>query len=211
MTYHYSQELYNQLNHLPGVKPAVVETMARIPREDFTPRSMYSQAYRDVSLPIGYQQTISAPSTVAKMVSYLDVESHHSVLEIGTGSGYQTIVLGKLAKAVYSLELIEELYHQARRRILYDYKQFNVFLYHQDGWRGMEKHAPFDRIIICAALNEIPTELCNQMEIGGKLIMPFGDAEQQLLIIERTHEDSWEQTIKEMVHFVPFLRLQDVS
>ena len=146
-----------------------------MPRHRFVPPSMVPQAYNDHPLPIGNRQTISQPYIVAFMSELLDVEKGHKVLEIGTGCGYQAAVLSVLAGEVYSIEIVEELGVQARERLRtlgYD----NVEVKIGNGYAGWPEQAPFDRIILTAAPNELPRTLIDQLKNGGKLVAPVGDS-----------------------------------
>ena len=151
----------------------VVEAMGSIPRERFVPDGLRAHAYDDRPLPIGEQQTISQPYMVARMTELLNLEGTEKVLEIGTGSGYQTAVLGLLAKAVYSVEIIPTLSQQAEK-LLNELGFTNVNLKVGDGFFGWEEHAPFDAVLVTAAAPKIPELLWRQVREGGQLIMPLG-------------------------------------
>ncbi|MDW1858780.1 protein-L-isoaspartate(D-aspartate) O-methyltransferase, partial [Vibrio sp. Vb0974] len=154
-------------------------------------------------LPIGQGQTISQPYIVARMPELLELQRASNVLEIGTGSGYQTAVLAQIVDHVYSVERIKSLQWEAKRRL----KQldiYNVSTKHGDGWLGWETKGPFDAIIVTAAAEVIPQALLSQLKDGGKMVIPVGDAEQQLLRIERKG-DEYLSTVVEMVRFVPLV------
>jgi protein-L-isoaspartate(D-aspartate) O-methyltransferase len=153
----------------------VLETLERVPRHLFMPAASLGEAYRDEPFPIGYGQTISQPTIVALMTDALDVESEHRVLEIGTGSGYQAAVLSALVSEVYSIEIVAELGNGARDRL----KQLgyeNVRVRVGDGYKGWPDAAPFDRILLTAAPPEVPEALVRQLEEGGLLVAPVGEA-----------------------------------
>jgi len=157
-----------------GVKDKLVlKAMARIPRERFVPTSYHGRAYSDSPLPIGEGQTISQPYVVALMTEALALKSTDRVLEIGTGSGYQAAVLAEIVDEVYTIEIRKNL---ARRSgsLLRDLGYKNVHVKHGDGYFGWPDHAPFDAIIITAAVNHIPPQLLRQLKDGGKLILPLG-------------------------------------
>lgn len=158
----------------------VLAVMGRVPRHEFVGASYRSQAYDDNPLPIGEGQTISQPYIVALMLEMLDLAADQTVLEIGTGSGYQTALLAELGRHVYSIERHGPLAHVAQatlRRLGYS----NVTIEVGDGTAGMPAHAPFDRIIVSAAAPELPQALFEQLKEGGRLVVPVGPAEAQLL------------------------------
>ncbi len=144
-------------------------------------------AHYDTPLPIGYNQTISQPSLVLKMSLLLDLNKEHHVLEIGTGSGYQTAILSHFTKHVYTIELIPELSRQAKKR-LKEMNFTNISFFISDGSIGLKKHAPFDRIIVTAASKEIPQELIEQLDNNGIMIIPIGPPELQDLKLLKKDE-----------------------
>ncbi|PKO50852.1 MAG: protein-L-isoaspartate O-methyltransferase, partial [Betaproteobacteria bacterium HGW-Betaproteobacteria-2] len=163
-----------------------------------------SRAYEDVSLPIGFGQTISQPYIVARMTEILRGNgSLGKVLEIGTGCGYQTAVLSKLAKEVYSVERISPLLMKARGN-LRELRMRNIKVKHADGTMGLPELAPFDGIIVTAASGHIPEDLLAQLAVGGRMVIPVGTEEQTLYLIERTPTE-YLQTKLEAVKFVPLL------
>jgi protein-L-isoaspartate(D-aspartate) O-methyltransferase len=188
-----------------GIQDEVVlSVMGEIPRHIFVDEALSIRAYEDVSLPIGYGQTISQPYTVARMTEVLRAAgSLKKVLEIGTGCGYQTAVLSRVATEVYSLERIRPLVMKARIN-LRTLKCTNVKLDHADGSIGLESYAPFDAIIVTAAASHVPEELLSQLGIGGRLVIPVGTSAQVLYLIERTANE-YKQTKLETVKFVPLL------
>ncbi|MCL4119919.1 UNVERIFIED_CONTAM: hypothetical protein GTU68_059311, partial [Idotea baltica] len=181
----------------------VLDAIYQLPRESFLSQAMYHQAYDNNALPIGQGQTISQPYIVAKMTELLELQQNSRVLEIGTGSGYQTAVLAQLVDHVYSVERIKSLQWDAKRRL----KQldfYNISTKHGDGWQGWAAKAPFDAIIVTAAAESIPQALLQQLKDGGRLLIPVGDDEQQLLKIVR-HGDEFLSSVIEMVRFVPLV------
>jgi protein-L-isoaspartate(D-aspartate) O-methyltransferase len=188
-----------------GIRDEVVlAAMLEIPRHIFVDEAIASRAYEDIALPINYGQTISQPYIVARMTEILRAGSGlDKVLEIGTGCGYQTAVLSKVAKQVYSVERIRPLLLKARNH-LRELKLSNIKLQHADGTMGLPELGPFDGIIVTAASGHIPEELLQQMAIGGRMVIPVGAEEQILMLIERT-KDEYRQTRLEAVKFVPLL------
>lgn len=188
-----------------GIKDEVVlSAIGEIPRHIFVDEALSIRAYEDVSLPIGFGQTISQPYIVARMTEVLrNGGPLGKVLEIGTGCGYQTAVLSKVASEVYSLERIRPLVMKARSH-LRTLKCTNVKLDHADGSIGLSDYAPFNGIIVTAAASHIPEELLAQLAMGGRLVIPVGTTTQTLYLIERTPTE-FKQTKLEAVKFVPLL------
>lgn len=188
-----------------GIRDEVtLAAMGAIPRHIFVDEALSSRAYEDVSLPIGFGQTISQPYIVARMTEILRGNGNLGrVLEIGTGCGYQTAVLSKLAKEVYSVERISPLLMKARGN-LRELRMRNIKLKHADGTMGLPELAPFDGIIVTAASGHIPEDLLAQLAIGGRMVIPVGTDEQTLYLIERTSTE-YRQSKLEAVKFVPLL------
>jgi len=183
---------------------AVLAAMAEVPRHIFVDEALESRAYDDLSLPIGFGQTISAPLTVARMIELArGGRAVGRILEIGTGCGYQAAVLSRVAREVFSVERIAALLGRARRS-LRELRVTNVKLKHADGQLGLETGAPFDAIVMAAAAAVVPEALTLQLERGGRLVMPIGTREQRLVVIERT-ERGLTETVLENVNFVPLL------
>lgn len=172
-----------------GIKDSrVVEAMRKVARHLFVEEALQNQAYNDYPLPIGHGQTISQPYMVALMTEGLEIRSHETVLEIGTGSGYQTAILAELAEKVYSIERIAELASRARK-ILDDLNCFNVEIRIFDGTYGWQEKAPFDAIMVTAGAPEIPKPLVDQLALGGRMVIPVGDAGLQDLFKVTRKED----------------------
>ncbi len=183
---------------------AVLAVMGSVPRHLFVDEALATRAYDDVSLPLGFGQTISAPYTVARMTEVLrGGRALDKVLEVGTGCGYQTAVLAPLAREVYSVERIGEL-HARARRALREVRANNVRLRHGDGSRGIVEAAPFDGIIVTAAVTQVPPALLEQLAPGGRMVAPVGVQEQVLHLFERTDAGVTETTL-ESVKFVPLI------
>jgi protein-L-isoaspartate(D-aspartate) O-methyltransferase len=180
----------------------VLDVIRTTPRHLFLDEAMAHRAYEDVALPIGYQQTLSQPYIVARMTELLLAGGPcDRVLEIGTGSGYQTAVLARLVGEVYSVERIKPLQQKARQRMR-QLKLRNVLMQHSDGGLGWEERGPFDGILAAAAPERIPEGLLQQLAPGGRLVIPVGAERQHLQLVSRTHE-GFETEIVEEVRFVP--------
>jgi len=180
---------------------AVLDAMARVPRHRFVPAEDQAGAYTDYPLPIGYGQTISQPYIVAFMTEALDLTRQHRVLEIGTGSGYQAAVLGELAGEVFTIEIVEALAERSRQ-LLAELGYRNIHVRAGNGYAGWPEEAPFDRIIVTAAPDEIPPALVQQLKMDGLIAVPVGVGEQLLHILRRTPTGL--TTLKTLpVRFVP--------
>jgi protein-L-isoaspartate(D-aspartate) O-methyltransferase len=184
----------------------VLDVMRKVLRHLFVPESVRPFAYADRPLPIGHGQTISQPFIVAYMTDVLGVTRTHRVLEIGTGSGYQAAVLAHLAREVYTVEIVPELARRASA-LLESLGYSNVYMREGDGYAGWPAHAPFDRIIVTAAPEQVPQALIDQLANEGRLVIPVGTSEQWLTLIEKTTAGvTQRRTIP--VRFVPFTRAQ---
>jgi protein-L-isoaspartate(D-aspartate) O-methyltransferase len=183
----------------------VLAVMSELPRHIFVDEALASRAYEDISLPLGFGQTISSPHTVARMTELArNGRSLTKVLEIGTGCGYQTAVLAKLAKRVYSIERLAALIRKARAH-LREAGAPHVHLRHGDGNAGMPEVAPFDAIVMTAAAPKAPKALVEQLEVGGRMILPMAVRnEQHLYVIERTEKGFTERRMDPVI-FVPLL------
>ena len=184
----------------------VLDAMRSVPRERFVPPEVRAQAYDDGPLPIGSGQTISQPYIVAYMTEALEVEPSHKVLEVGTGSGYQAAVLSELVREVYTIEIVPELARRAEA-VLRELGKTNVHVRTGDGYAGWPEEAPFDRIIVTAAPQDLPRPLIEQLAPGGRLVVPVGaqGGPQWMTIVDKTSSGVAERrTIP--VQFVPFTR-----
>jgi protein-L-isoaspartate(D-aspartate) O-methyltransferase len=181
----------------------VLKAVSRVPRHVFVPPDVQPFAYDDRPLPIGYQQTISQPYVVAYMSEALQVSADHTVLEIGTGSGYQAAVLAELARQVYSIEIVPELAARARTTLA-SAGYSNVQVREGNGYLGWPEQAPFPRIIVTAAPPEIPKALVDQLAVGGRMVVPVGTSSQEIVIVTKSATGITEQrTIP--VRFVPMV------
>jgi protein-L-isoaspartate(D-aspartate) O-methyltransferase len=181
--------------------PRVISAMSRVPRHELVPESMRERAYEDRPLPIGNGQTISQPFVVAYMTEQLRLRGGERVLEVGTGSGYQAAVLAEIAGEVYTIEIVEPLGIRARddlQRLGYK----NVHVRIGDGYRGWPELAPFDAIIVTAAPERVPQPLIDQLAMGGRLVLPVGSFDQELLRIERRTDGIQQERLID-VRFVP--------
>lgn len=188
-----------------GIKDErVLTAIASIPREHFIDEALSHQAYDNRSLPIGSGQSISQPYMVARMTELLRLEPKSKVLEIGTGSGYQTAVLAKLVDQVCSVERIKSLQWNTKRRL----KQLdihNIATRHGNGWQGWHERAPFDGIIVTAAASEVPQSLLEQLADKGRLVIPVGEDKQVLQLIKRNGDNFITRNMGE-VKFVPLVK-----
>ncbi|WP_432452485.1 MULTISPECIES: protein-L-isoaspartate(D-aspartate) O-methyltransferase [unclassified Agarivorans] len=201
----HSLKLVNQLRQHGISNREVLSAIAKLPRQYFIDEALAHQAWDNTALPIGQGQTLSQPYIVAKMTELLLEAKPKKVLEIGTGSGYQTAVLAALVEQVYSVERIKTLQFQAKRRLkLLDLH--NVATKHGDGWLGWASKGPFDAILVTAAATEVPQALVEQLNVGGRMIIPVGAQQQQqtLLLIEKQVQGYSERCL-EPVRFVPLV------
>jgi protein-L-isoaspartate(D-aspartate) O-methyltransferase len=186
--------------------PAVLKAMRSVPRHLFVPESLRSMAYQDSPLPIGHGQTISQPYIVAFMTELLDPRPEHKVLEIGTGSGYQAAVLSPLVKQVFTVEIVPEL-AQRSAELLKKLGYANVVVRQGDGYLGWPEQAPFDRIILTAAPEDVPKALIEQLKPGGKLVAPVGRSawDQELILLEKGLDGKIRRRAVLPVRFVPMV------
>jgi len=166
---------------------SVLDALRRVPRHRFVPKEIEHLAYEDTPLPIGHDQTISQPYIVAYMTEAAGITKKHKVLEIGTGSGYQAAVLGELAREVYSIEIIPALAERARRT-LKELGYRNVHVRAGNGYLGWPEHAPFNAIVVTAAPDAVPPALIKQLAVGGKMVIPVGAGDQDMLILTKTKQ-----------------------
>ena len=206
---HYYQFLRKRLaNHCAyyGIKdPKVLKAISTVPRHKFVPKKLQNRAYQDMALPIDCEKTISQPSLVAEMTELLELTGNETVLEIGTGSGYQAAILGKLAKTVWTVECVPKLAQQSRlllKKLGYD----NIHVIEANGTLGLPDQAPFDRIIVTASSEKIPRPLKEQLANNGIMIIPIGDQNSwQKLVVARKKDKKI--TIKKglIVRFIPLM------
>lgn len=186
--------------------PDVIRAMRDVPRHVFVPSAGVGHAYEDYPLPIGYGQTISQPYTVAYMTEAAQLKQSDRVLEIGTGSGYQAAILAEIVKEVYSIEIVPELAERAQKT-LKSLGYANIRVKHGDGYQGWAEHAPFDAIIVTAAPEKIPERLVEQLNVGGRMVVPIGSFDQELYLITKTNEGIKTKTLLP-VRFVPMVEKQ---
>lgn len=182
----------------------VLNVMRNLPRHVFVDEALASRSYENTALPIGQGQTISQPYIVGLMTQILLNKPRRKVLEIGTGCGYQTAVLAPLCELVVSMERILKLHRQARD-LLYDLGVRNVVFHHGDGFDGSRDYAPFDAILAAAVSEDVPVELIDQLALGGRLVMPLGQNDEQVLIVLDKTESGLVKHEVESVRFVPRL------
>lgn len=183
----------------------VLKAILTVPRHQFVDEALSSRAYEDTALPIGQSQTISQPLIVAKMTeALLQGGTPEKVLEVGTGSGYQSAILAQLVPEVFTVERIRELLRSARRQF-HRLRMVNIHARHADGHLGWPSQAPFDAIIVTAAARQIPDELVEQLALDGVMVMPLEQGQEQRLILIRRTEDGYETTDLGGVVFVPML------
>ncbi len=199
--------LIEQLAKQSFITPDVLRVMSEIPRHVFVDDAFAHHAYQDKAFPIAAGQTISQPSTVAYQSSLLNLQEDDIVLEIGTGSGYQTLVLAKLAKHVLTIERQRELYKQTSQ-FLPKFGLKNIHYFYGDGYKGLPQYSPFNKIIITAAAPQIPDALINQLAPGGRMIVPVDNAHgsQTMHIIDNDESGNLHITEGEFFQFVPMLK-----
>jgi protein-L-isoaspartate(D-aspartate) O-methyltransferase len=179
----------------------VLSALRKVGRHNFVPDNMKLNAYEDTPLPIGEDQTISQPYVVALMTELLGLKGGETILEIGTGSGYQAAILAEIAKEVYTIEIVKPLADNARAKLnQLGYK--NITIRYGDGYKGWKEHAPFDGIIVTAAPDHIPRPLIEQLKISGRMVIPVGSMFQELKLLTKTNKGIIEKSIVP-VKFVP--------
>jgi len=191
-----------------GVKDVgVLKAVQKVEREKFVPEKYRDLAYSDNPLPIGHQQTISQPYIVAYMTEHLQISKSHNVLEIGTGSGYQAAILAEMAHHVFTIEIIPELAESAEK-VLMELEYENITVRTGDGYKGWPGEAPFDRIMVTAAPNEIPEKLVDQLAPNGRMILPVGGSifAQYLWLVQKDKEGIVTKEKILAVRFVPMVK-----
>ena len=184
--------------------PSVLEAVRTVPRHLFVEEALRDRAYLDKALPIGEKQTISQPYMVAAMTEALELTGRERVLEIGTGSGYQTAILAELAESVFSVERIASFVPLARRR-LESLGRYNVLIKVGDGTIGWSEHAPYDAILVAAAAPQLPRPLLEQLRVGGRLVVPMGPEESQTLMRIRRGEEGFHEEALGECRFVKLI------
>jgi protein-L-isoaspartate(D-aspartate) O-methyltransferase len=183
---------------------AVLAAMGSVPRHFFLDKTFEAHAYEDKPFPIGNEQTISQPFTVAYQSALLDIKNRDKVLEIGTGSGYQAAILAALGAKVYTVERQEALFLQAKN-LLADMGFHTVHCFFRDGSLGLKEHGPFQKIVVTAGAPVIPKPLVQQLAVGGILVIPVGEEVQKMIKIVRLSETEFQETVLDTFRFVPFL------
>jgi len=197
-----------QLKGRDIIDPRVLSAMETIPRHHFLPKEKSNLAYSDQALAIGYEQTISQPYIVALMSQALGLKGNEKVLEIGTGCAYQTAILALLARTVYSIEIVKELYEMAQQN-LSDLKEIAMDLSRLrcgNGYQGWSEAAPFDAILVAAAAQEVPITLTEQLKKNGRMVIPIGAIEQKLMLFTKCEDGTLNETYITAVRFVPFVK-----
>jgi len=184
----------------------VLSAIEDIPRHFFLEKAFEDWAYQDKAFPIGNEQTISHPYTVAYQTELLNIKKREKVMEVGTGSGYQAAVLSYLGARVYTIERQEDLHYKSQK-VLKSMGFEGIRYYFRDGYKGLPEFAPFDKIIVTAGAKEVPEALQKQLAIGGFLVIPVGnDQDQQMLKITRISETTFQKETLDTFRFVPFLK-----
>ncbi len=191
---------------IKGIKDqGVIEAIGKVPRHHFMDSSFVEFAYRDQAFPIGAGQTISQPYTVAFQTELLQIKKHHKILEVGTGSGYQCAILLELGAKVYTIERQRELF--LKSRALLTEMGYKPYFYYGDGYKGISNNAPFDKILITAGAPEIPSELLKQLKIGGRMVVPVGGSNGQVMMtIDKVAENEYNESEHGYFSFVPMLK-----
>jgi len=198
------RQLKEQLREKGIYTESVLEAIGAVPRHFFMDPGLINFAYEDQAYPIAANQTISQPYTVAFQTELLEVLPKHKILEIGTGSGYQTAVLLHLGAHVYTVERQQELYKKSKL-LFSKLRLFPKKMVFGDGYKGWVENAPYDRILVTAGAPEVPKSLLQQLKIGGKLVIPIGDKEQQMIRYTRTAEKVFDKESFGTFRFVPLL------
>lgn len=198
------RKLVEQLREKGIEDERVLQAIGKIPRHKLIDTALHAKAYNDTALPIGMGQTISQPFTVAAQTELLAVEKGDKILEIGTGSGYQCMILCELGAEVYSVERHKELYHKAKEAL--NDLGYRAMLKVGDGTLGWSTYAPYDGIVVTAGAPVVPDDLVQQLSIGGRLVIPVGDDEKQMMLrITRVSENEYEREELADFKFVPLI------
>jgi protein-L-isoaspartate(D-aspartate) O-methyltransferase len=192
----------DQIERRGVADPAVLAALARVPRHLFVPEDVRANAYADTPLPIGYHQTISQPYIVGLMSSLLALKPGDKVLEIGTGSGYQAAVLAELGAQVYTIEIVAPLGEQALRTF-HELGYDSIHTRIDDGYKGWPEQAPFDAVVLTAAPAQIPQPLLDQVKPGGRIVAPVGKGWQDLIVLTKQADGSFDKRSVLPVRFVP--------
>ena len=193
----------DQISSRSNIDQRVIEAMKRVPRQMFVDSRLEEMAYHDRPLPIAAGQTISQIYTVAMQTNLLKLEEGASILEIGTGCGYQTAVLCEMGYLVYSIERHEELCHLAQQNL--DALGYNARLFHGDGFEGLPQYAPFEGVLITCGAPEIPKKLIEQLVVSGKMVAPIGKGVQEMMVIQKMSEEENKISKEGAYKFVPML------
>lgn len=198
------QKLVDHLREKGIQDERVLMAIGKIPRHTLIDSGLHHKAYEDTALPIGMGQTISQPYTVARQTELLEIQKGHKVLEIGTGSSYQCMILCEMGASVYSVERHNELYHRAKKAL--NEHGYRAMLKAGDGTLGWSTYAPYDGIVVTAGAPVVPQDLIAQLNIGGKLVIPVGDEKKQVMLrIIRVSETEYHQEELENFKFVPLI------
>ncbi len=199
------RQLVEQLRKKGITDEKVLAAVGTLPRHFFLDKAFEEWAYQDKAFPIGKEQTISQPYTVAYMTSLLDIKRREKVLEIGTGSGYQAAILALLGARVYTVERHELLYRRAQA-LLQRLQVGNIRCFLRDGYKGLPEHAPFDKILVTAGAPDTPEALLEQLKIGGIMVIPLGKEAQEMVRITRQSDHEFRRERMGKFRFVPFVR-----
>jgi protein-L-isoaspartate(D-aspartate) O-methyltransferase len=196
-------DMINRLRSMGIVDETVLKALANVPRHQFVAHGLEHQAYDEKALPIGFGQTISHPYTVALMTQTLQIQKNQRILEIGTGSGYQAAILAEMGVQIYTIEKIKNLGIQARHRL--ESLKYHVITRIGDGTMGWPNYAPYDGIIVTAGAPVAPDDLISQINEGGKLLIPVGNKEEQMLTLFIKTSDKLKRIDIEKLKFVPLI------
>lgn len=199
------KKLVEELRRKGITDEEVLRAVNTVPRHDFMDPAFLNHAYTDKAFPISSGQTISQPYTVAVQTSLLNVKKKDKILEIGTGSGYQTAILAEMGAKVYTIERFRELFLKAQRTLLS--LNYSADFFYGDGYEGKPQYGPFDGIVVTAATSEVPEKLLKQLRIGGRLVVPVGSSILQVMtLVRRTEEDKFDYSTHGSFVFVPMLK-----